>query len=109
MTTALLILDARILVLLLPPALLGTCNFRLSTRKPTDVGDGPIIDIPETPVKTANGKFSLVLHTLGPHLTPGSESLRNTTSPSSRRSRKLFHINDDDESKLAPLVILCNL
>ena len=65
MTTALFILDVRILALLIPPALLGTCNFRLSTQKPTDVGDGPIIDIPETPVKTANGKFSLVLHTPG--------------------------------------------
>ena len=107
MTTALLILDARILALLLPPALLGTCNFRLSTRKPTDVGDGPIT--PETPVKTANGKFPSVPHTLELYLTPGSESLRNTTPPSSRRSRKLFHIHDDDESKLAPLVISCNL
>lgn len=63
MTTALFILDVRILALLLPPALLGTCNFRLSTRKPTDVGDGPIT--PETPVKTANGKLPSVPHALG--------------------------------------------
>ena len=57
MTTALLILDVRVLALLLPPALLGTCNLRLSTRKGTDVGDGPIT--PETPVKAANGEFPL--------------------------------------------------
>jgi len=77
LTAALLVLDVRIPLLLLPFALLGTCNPRLSTQRPTDVGDRQVI--PGTPVGAV------------------SESFRNVTPPSSLHSRKLFHLHDDDE------------
>lgn len=57
-TTALLVLDVRILMLLVPLALLGTCNLRLSTQRPTDVG-GELM-VPETPVRATSGKLSSI-------------------------------------------------
>jgi len=77
LTMTALVLDARILTLLVPFAFLGACNIRLSAPKLAKVETESAI--PETPVQTATG------------------SLHYMTPPSSHRSRKLFHIPDDDE------------
>ncbi|KAF9652073.1 hypothetical protein BDM02DRAFT_3162142 [Thelephora ganbajun] len=89
LTVTLLVLDVWILTSLLLLALLGTCNFRLSTPKSTGVGSGPVV--PETPLKTT------------------SKSPHNITPPSSRRSKRLFRIHDEDEGDDILPVVLCNL
>lgn len=101
LTAMVLVLDFRIPMLLLPLTLLGICNTRFSTRRPTDVGSEAVI--PETPVMS-RGEFLFPVH-LELHLNAGSESYRNVTPPSSRHSRKLFHIHDDDESRPAVFVV----
>ena len=96
LTATLLVLDVRTLILLLPLALLGTCHLRLSMRRSTGAGGEPIV--PETPAKTASGKFSSTPHTHPWTVSQrGSESFRHITPPGSRHSRKLFHIHDGDE------------
>ena len=63
LTATLLVLDVRIPLLLLPFALLGTCNPHLSTQRPIDAGTRP--EIPGIPVGTASGKFTLIPHNPG--------------------------------------------
>jgi len=55
--------------------------------------------IPETPVQTTSGELSPIPCIPRTVSYPTAGSLHNTTPPSSRRSRKLFHIPDDDESR----------
>jgi len=82
LTATLLVLDVQILMLLLPVALLGTCNFRLSTPKSTDVGCESVTPRAQ-PETTSNSPY-------------------NSTPPNSRRSKKLFHIHSEDET-MSPL------
>lgn len=82
LVATLFVLDVWIVTWLLPFALLGTCNFRLSAPKSTDVAGESVI--PGTPLEATTG------------------SLHNTTPPSGHRSRKLFHIHGGGESASPP-------
>ena len=102
LTITLLVLDTWILTLLIPFALLGACNFRWETSRSTNAGSGPIIQ--ENPLNTPSGEFPSIPLTSGAPSQPESESFRDVTPPSTRRSKKLFHIYDVDDGENVRLV-----
>ena len=59
LVATLFVLDVWIVTWLLPFALFGTCNFRLSAPKSTDVASESVI--PGTPLEAATGKLSQIL------------------------------------------------
>ena len=77
--------------------LLGTCGFRLSTPKSTEVGSESAV--PRTPLETTGSKLSNSSHPWNHISTSGLDALCNNTPPNGHRSKRLFHIHDDDESE----------